>query len=85
MLLQKGVRKMIEPVCILMSNHSTQEMFSNLWMVQNIFHTRGRYTTIHCNYQKRCITKEATLKGYGLVWFDEGTIANIIYFSGIWD
>ena len=52
-------------------------------LVQDIRHTGGRYTTIHYNSEKHRVMKEATLKGYGTLWFDEGAIANIISFSRI--
>ena len=44
---------------------------------------RGWYITVHCNARKRRITKEATLKYYGKVWFDEVSISNIFYFRRI--
>ena len=40
---------------------------------------------IHCNSGKLWVTKEATLKGYGMVRFDKSAITNIIYFSNIRD
>ena len=78
MLLQKGGRKKIDPGWILMKNQSTVDVFSNPRMVQSICHIRGRYITTHCNAVKHRVMKEATLKVYRTVWFDEGDIANII-------
>ena len=64
-------------------NQSTSDVFSNPRMAKNICHDRGIYTANHCNPRKRHTTKEATIKGYGVVWFDEGITSNIIYFSRI--
>ena len=68
-----------------MDNQYTPEVFSNPHLVQNIRHIRGGYITIHCNSGKLRVTKEATLKGYGMVRFDKSAITNIIYFSNIRD
>ena len=58
-------------------------MFGNPRMVKNICHTGRRYITIHSNYGMIRVTKEATLKGYGTVWFDEGAITNILSLGSI--
>ena len=51
--------------------------------MKNIHHAGGRYITIHCNAIKRRITKEATIKGYRTIWFDEGSITDILSFVRI--
>ena len=52
-------------------------------MVQNINHAKGRYIAIHFNSGKHWVTKEANIKGYGPVWFDKGSISNILSFIRI--
>ena len=51
--------------------------------MHNIRHSGGRYIMIHCNSINFRVMKEATLNGYGVVWFDEGAIANILSFRRI--
>ena len=80
-MLQKGARKTIEPGWILLENKATSDVFRNPRLVQNIRHARGRYITTCCNSGNCCTTKKSTLKGYGMVWFDEGAIINILSFS----
>ena len=60
-------------------------MLRNPWLVHNTCHSGGIYITINCNTRKIRVTKEYTPKGYGVVWFDEGDIANILSFIRIWD
>ena len=83
MLLQKGVRKMIKPGWLLMDNQYTVYVFSNPQLLHNILHARRRYITINCNARKHWFSKESTLKGYGIMWFDKGAIANILSFRRI--
>ena len=83
MLLQKGEKKTTKPGWILLDNQYTEDVFSNPHLVQDIRHVGRHYTTIHCNSRKLRVKKKATLKLYRTVWFDEGTITNILYFSNI--
>ena len=83
MLIQKGARENIDPVWILLYNHSTEDAFSNPRLVQNILHYVEQYIMIQYNSGKRRVIKEATLKGYGTSWFDKGTIPNILSFTRI--
>ena len=63
---------------------SSQQMCSKTPGCCRIYSTPGgRYITIHCNFVKRRVTKEATLKVCRTVWFDEGAISNIICFISI--
>ena len=73
----------IDPGWILMENQSTDDVFGNPRLVQNIRHTVGHYITIHCNSVNRRVMEEATLKGYGTAWFDEVAISNILSYSRI--
>ena len=82
-LLQKGERKTIKTGWILLDNKFTADMFRKPQLVKNIRYAGGRYIKIHCNSGKRRVTKEANLKDYRAVWFEEGGIANILYFSRI--
>ena len=82
-MLQKGLMKKIDPVWILSENHSTSDVFRNPQMVHNIHQNGGLYIKIYCNNGNHCITKKSTLKGYGTLWFDDGSITNIPSFSSI--
>ena len=83
MILKKGARKTIEKDCLLLDNHSTDEIFNNIWIAKDIRHSWGIYIVIHCNSGKRRVMREATIKVYGMVWYDKMTITNILYFRNI--
>ena len=74
---------MIKTGWIMMYNQYTSDVFSNPRLVKNIHNEGGCYITIHCDAGKRHVTKEATLKVYGTVWFDEGAIENTLSFIRI--
>ena len=76
---------MIDPWWILLDNQSSAVMFSNHWLVQNILHAEGHWIMIHWNCDKLHVMREAILKGYMTIRFDEGAIVNIIYFRRIRD
>ena len=83
MILQKGARNTIDTGWLLLDNQSIDEIFSNTWIAKYIRHSWGRYIAIHCNYGKRRVMREETIKVYGTVWYDKMAIINILYFRKI--
>ena len=71
MILQKGARNMIETGWLLLDNQPTDEIFSNTWIAKDVYHSSVSYITIYCNYGKRRVMGEATIKVYGTVWYNE--------------
>ena len=56
-------------------------MLYNRKLLKDVRYAGVRYITIHCNARSSQCTREATLPGFGVVWFNEGGIANILSFS----
>ena len=83
MILQKGARKTIETFWLLLDNQPTDDIFSNTWIAKEIRHSSVSYITIHCNYGKLRVIREATIKVYGTVWYNKMAITNILYFRKI--
>ena len=59
------------------------KIFCNRKIFQDIRHAYGRHIFIHFSDRLWNCTKETTLIGFGMLWFDEVGISNIIYFSKI--
>ena len=70
---------------ILISNQLTAKVFYNRKIVQDICHADGRHIFIHFIDGSWNRTKETTLPGFGMLWFGEVGISNILYFSKIND
>ena len=64
-----------------MENQYKVDVLNNPRMVQNIRYDGGFYTEIYCNSGERRVTKEYTIEGYSIAWFDEGDITNTLSFN----
>ena len=65
---------------ILISNQLTAKVFYNRKIVQDICHADGRHIFIHFIDGSWNRTKETTLPGFGMLWFDEVGISNTLSF-----
>ena len=64
---------------LLLDIQSTVDVICNPRIVKNIWKCPGGGSvTIHCNTGTRKVKMVADLKNYGIVWFDQGAIANIL-------
>ena len=64
---------------LLLDIQSTVDVICNPRIVKNIWKCPGGGSvTIHCNAGTRKVKMVADLKNYGIVWFDQGAIANIL-------
>jgi hypothetical protein len=68
--------------CILLDSGSTLSFFSNPELVENIC-TTGRTLVLATNAGVKHINKEATVSGFGKVYYDEDAIVNIFGLSGL--
>ena len=60
---------------------STMNFIINKKLVKDICNARGKFVCVHCNSVTRIIRTEATLIGFGTVWFYDKCIANILSLS----
>ena len=68
--------------CILLDSGSTLSLFSNPELVENI-RTTGRTLALATNAGVKHSNKEATVPGFGTVYYDEDAIANIFGLSDL--
>ena len=68
---------------ILLGNQLTANILYKWNIVQGIRHSDGRHIFIHFSDGLWNCTKETTLPGLGMLWFDEVDIYNILSFSKI--
>jgi hypothetical protein len=66
--------------CILLDSGSTLSLFSNPELVKNI-RTTGRTLALATNADVKHSNKEATVPGFGMVYYDEDAIANVFGLS----
>jgi hypothetical protein len=69
---------------ILLDNQSTVDIFSNSALLKNIRQV-DRFMNIRCNAGTRCTNIMGELPGYGDVWYDKESIANILSFKRVQD
>ena len=69
----------------MIQNKSTKYFFCNQKIILDILHDYGHHIFLHFSAILQICTKETTLPGFGMVWFDEGEICNILYFSNVKD
>ena len=79
--IRRSSRKSLNPWWILFNNQSTTNVFCNQKIIQDIRHAYGHNIFLHFRAVLQICTKETTLPGFGMVWFDEGGISTILYFS----
>ena len=77
--LQASSRKSLYLWWILLVNQLTENVFCNRKIVQEICHADGRHIFTHFSNGSWNCTKEITLPGFGMLWFDKVGISNIIY------
>jgi hypothetical protein len=68
--------------CILLDSGLTLSLFSNPELVKNI-QVNGRILVLATNAGVKHSNKEATVPGFGKVYYDKDTIANIFGFSDL--
>ena len=68
---------------ILLGNQLPSNITYNQKIFQDIHQAYGHHIFIHFIDGLWNCTKETTLSGFGMLWFDEVGISNIIYFSKI--
>ena len=66
---------------MLLGIQSTVNLIMNKELVKGIRNACGRVFRFHCNSEKMIIRAEATLPGFGIIWFDNRCTANILYLS----
>ena len=83
--IRRSSRKSLNPWWILFNNKSTTNVFCNQNIIQDLRHAYGHHIFLHFSAVLQICTKESNLPGFGMVWFDEGGISNILYFSNFKD
>jgi hypothetical protein len=68
--------------CITINNGSTLSLFSNPELVQDI-RTSSKILSLATNAYVKQSNREANVPGFGKVYYDEDTIANIFGFSDL--
>eukprot|EP00536_Pseudo-nitzschia_multiseries_P002667 jgi/Psemu1/5973/gm1.5973_g len=76
----------IDPYCILLDSQATCNCVSNPALLKDIqLHPEGRKVQIHCNAGVVIVDMVEELPGFGIVWFQEGGMANILSLSSVSD
>mmetsp|Transcript_9715 Transcript_9715/g.12653 ORF Transcript_9715/g.12653 Transcript_9715/m.12653 type:complete len:154 (+) Transcript_9715:236-697(+) len=72
----------INPWWILLDNQSTCNIFFNKALLQSV-HTTNRWLDVHCNAGVCSTNHIGTLWGFGEVWYNLNSMANILSFSKV--
>ena len=67
---------------ILLDSQSTVDIFMNKKLLKNI-HDAKKELSLHCNAGVTTVDKVGDLPGYGMVWFYEDGIANILSLNNV--
>ena len=68
----------VDPHWILLDTQSTVNLFSNRNLIQNIHKTKGYPLRCYCNGGFQDSILQGTLDGYGEVWYNPRSLANIL-------
>ena len=73
--------KNLKPTWVLLDTQSSCDIFVNKWLLHNIWLIVGDGLLIHSNGVNFRATKMGTVKGYGDVWYNKHSLANILSFT----
>ena len=75
------IRKAVSPWWLMLYSQYTVNVIMNKILVKYIHDAHRRFIRFHCNSGTRTIRTEATLLGFGAIWFDDRLILNILSLS----
>ena len=73
----------VDPHWILLDSQSTVDLFANPNLLRNVSHTSGPPLKCHCNGGIQYSTQKGYLPGYGEVWHNPNSLANILSLANV--
>lgn len=73
----------VDPNWILLDSQSTVDLFANPNLLKDIHHTNGPRLRCFCNSGVQFSTLKGTLPGYGTVWHNPHSLANVLSLSRV--
>ena len=75
----QGLGNVISTWWLMLDRKSTINVIINKEIENDICNIHGHFVRVHCNAGTRIIRTEATLTGFGTVWFENRCITNILF------